>query len=422
MPEYPSLANKTQSFAKTRELFLVVTPKENTVCQNEFQGHGNAVPDCCAQTQSVLEQIESVLSKEKCRDGVISQTVFLSDLGNKQLVRTMMADFYGPHHPSTTYVQQPPCCGSEIAVELFAAANCTALGVQHFNDQVTLYHSDGVQLLFLGDVIPAETPIGAYPRSLSAFYEMENLLARYGFTPEQLLRTWLYQGLLVFPEGETQRYKELNRARTDFFADRKFLEATLPKAPKVREQLQLDKRTIYPASTGIGADDFDITMAALAVSTNRDDVVSTPLENPNQTSAFDYNAVYSPQSPKFARAMAVQIADALKIYVSGTAGITESESRYENDTVGQTELTLDNIAALVSAENLKSHGIKGFAPVLTNMVSARVYIKRESDYEAVRSICEKRCPGVPMIYTTADVCRQELLVEIEGVVMSAVRY
>lgn len=438
MPENTSLSYKIQSFgspasdepvgfAQVQELYLAVVPQENAVCQNELQGHGKVVPDCHAQTLSVLKQIENVLQQERYRNSVISQTVFLSDLANKQLVRKMMADFYGSHQPSTTYVQQPPCGGSEIAVELFGvrpldtADNHAAqsLFARHFNDKATLYHQDGVQFLFLADVLPDETPLGSYRRSLNAFTKMEAFLANYGFVPEQILRTWLYQGLLVFPEGQTQRYKELNRARTDFFSGRKFLDTTLPKDFYKRFQIP-ENRTIYPASTGIGADDFDIVMSAVAFSTTRNDVMTVPLENPNQTSAFDYNAVYSPQSPKFSRAMSVRIADTLKIYVSGTAGITESESRFENDVVAQTDLTLDNIAALISSENLKSHGVQsdanGFSPDLAQLASARVYVKRESDYETVRSLCEKRCPGVPMIYTIADVCRQELLVEIEGVV------
>ena len=395
-----------------REIFITAVPAENFVCQNEYQGHGRTVPDYTAQTQSLLEQIRSAMSTEGFEWCGVMQTVFLDDPGQKQLVRKMLADFYGPNHPATTYVRQKPCDHRSIAIELYAACprrkDDATFSITYSDDKMTLLRHDGFQWLYLGDILPDEAPVGAYNRSASVFAKLGDLLEQQGFQPEQLVRTWLYQGLLVLPEGDTQRYKELNRARTDFFAGREFLSATLPK--------NYQGPTVYPASTGIGTDDVDLVAGAVAFATGRSDVITVPLENPNQTSAFDYGAVYSPQSPKFARAMGMLLGDSLKIFVSGTAGITDSESRHENDPVGQTELTLDNIAALISGDNLQKHGINGFSPGLADLAVARVYVKRIDDYDAIRSVCERRCPNTPILFTVADVCRPELLVEIEGVV------
>ena len=394
-----------------RELFLTAIPSENFACQNEYQGHGRYVPDYEAQTLSILEEIRNALNTGGGQGRGVMQTVFLDDLGQKQLVRKILSDFYGPNHPATSYVRQKPCDDRAIAIELYAVyprKNDSTLSITNLDDKVTLLRHDGFQWLFLGDILPDEAPVGAYDRSASAFTKLNDLLEKQGFQPEQIVRTWLYQGLLVLPEGDTQRYKELNRARTDYFAGREFLAATLPK--------NYQGPTVYPASTGIGTDDVDLVAGAIAFATNRDDVITVPLENPNQTSAFEYGAVYSPQSPKFARAMGMLLGESLKIFVSGTAGITNSESRFENDPVGQTELTLDNIAALISGENLQKHGIDGFSPVLADLAVARVYVKRIDDYEAIRSVCERRCPNTPMLFTIADVCRPELLVEIEGII------
>jgi len=395
-----------------RELFLTAIPSENFVCQNEYQGHGRYVPDYEAQTRFMLEQIQNVLSAEGFTGYGIMQTVFLDDPGQKQLVRKILSDFYGPNHPATTYVRQKPCDDRAIAIELYAVAprqkDDSTFSIKYHDDKVTLLQHDGFQWLYLGDILPDEAPVGAYDRSASAFAKLGDLLEQRGFQPEQIARTWLYQGLLVLPEGDTQRYKELNRARTDFFEGIKFLRQTLPE--------DYQGPTVYPASTGIGTDDVDLVIAAVAFKTDREDVITVPLENPNQTSAFDYGAVYSPQSPKFARAMGMLLGGSLKIFVSGTAGITDSESRFIDDPVGQTELTLDNIAALISGENLQKHGIDGFAPVLADLAIARVYVKRIDDYDVIRSVCERRCPNTPILYTIADVCRPELLVEIEGIV------
>ncbi|MCL2305374.1 MAG: hypothetical protein FWC43_08535 [Planctomycetaceae bacterium] len=398
--------------ATLRELFLTAIPSENFVCQNEYQGHGGYVPDYEAQTRSLLEQIRSVSGKEGFEGHGVMLTVFLDDSGQKQLVRKILADFYGPNQPATTYVRQKPCEDRAIAIELYAVtprqANDPAFSITRRADKITQLQHDGFQWLYLGDILPDGTPIGAYDRSRSVFDMLKAQLEGAGFRTEQLVRTWLYQGHLLLPEGKTQRYKELNRARTDFFADRNFLPETLPK--------NYQGPTVYPASTGIGTDDVDLVGGAIAFATRRSDVITVPLENPNQTSAFDYSAAYSLQSPKFARAMGMLLGNSLKILVSGTAGITNSESRFGSDPVGQTELTLDNIVALISGENLRKHGIDGFSPRLDDLATARVYVKRPDDYDVVRRICEKRFPNTPVLYTIADICRPELLVEIEGIV------
>ncbi len=48
----------------------------------------------------------------------------------------------------------------------------------------------------------------------------------------------------------------------------------------------------------------------------------------------------------------------------------------------------------------------------------RVYIKHSEDYAPVRAVCEQRLGAVPAAYVVADVCRPDLLVEIEGMAFS----
>lgn len=52
------------------------------------------------------------------------------------------------------------------------------------------------------------------------------------------------------------------------------------------------------------------------------------------------------------------------------------------------------------------------------MAKIRVYLKRPEDLAKCRSICERRFGVVPAVYAVADICRPELLVEIEGVAFS----
>jgi enamine deaminase RidA (YjgF/YER057c/UK114 family) len=140
-----------------------------------------------------------------------------------------------------------------------------------------------------------------------------------------------------------------------------------------------------------------------------------PLENPLQTSACDYSSQYGVKSPKFARAMAMTAHDFATIFISGTASITGSETQFADDIESQTHRTLDNIEALISEKNFRHHGVSGAGAGMEDLALVRVYIKRQEDFAKTRAICEARLGELPTIYAVADVCRPELLVEIEGI-------
>jgi enamine deaminase RidA (YjgF/YER057c/UK114 family) len=162
-------------------------------------------------------------------------------------------------------------------------------------------------------------------------------------------------------------------------------------------------------------------MSCIGLSTDRKDIVAVPLENPRQTSAFHYGQHYSPKSPKFARAMALSCGNYATLFISGTASITDSETRHLDNAAMQTDETLTNIAALISEENLAQHGLPGLGTTLDNLAFVRVYIKRQEDYAAVRAVCERRLGELPTVYAIADVCRPDLLVEIEGIAFSQLK-
>ena len=77
--------------------------------------------------------------------------------------------------------------------------------------------------------------------------------------------------------------------------------------------------------------------------------------------------------------------------------------------------TIENIEYLVSKENLVRFGCK---PYDLKYIKLHVFIKNAEDYDEVKRIVEEYHPQMPVIYTIADVCRQELLVEIEGILIS----
>jgi enamine deaminase RidA (YjgF/YER057c/UK114 family) len=119
--------------------------------------------------------------------------------------------------------------------------------------------------------------------------------------------------------------------------------------------------------------------------------------------------------------MAVVAGDFATTFISGTASITCSETQFAGDADRQTHQTLDNIAALISEDNFRQHGAPGLGGGLEQLALARVYIKRREDYAAVKAVCQARLGELPTIYAIADVCRPDLLVEIEGIACSCRR-
>ena len=133
---------------------------------------------------------------------------------------------------------------------------------------------------------------------------------------------------------------------------------------------------------------------------------------------LDHRAAYSPQSPKFSRAMAVVQGGFVTTLVSGTASIVNSRTCHLGDITRQTGQTIDNIERLIGSENFAQHGMPGSGATLKDIAKLRVYVKHHEHYEQCRQICESLLPRIPAIYLQADICRADLLVEIEAVAFS----
>jgi enamine deaminase RidA (YjgF/YER057c/UK114 family) len=371
----------------------------------------SAVPrnggDLHEQARDALRTVEAVMQEEGTFGSIVKQDVYMKDIGQIDDCRRIIKDFYGDELPATTYIAQAPCEGKLLAIEALGVGRGTGdVQIERCSDQTVVTSHAGVSWVHCAQVTPAHQNASVYDRSLEAFRRMRDTLAKKGCRYDQVIRTWLYLGDIVGPEGETQRYKELNRARADFYQDLQFGMNHLPAEVNW---------PVYPASTGIGTNGKDVVMSCIAVATDRDNIRFVPLENPQQVAAFDYGDRYSPQSPKFSRAMAITACNSATIFISGTASITKSETRYIDDVEGQTRQTLDNIEALISNDNFRRHGMPHLHATLDDLALVRVYVKRKEDFAKARAVCLDRLGEMPIIYAIADVCRPDLLVEIEGV-------
>jgi len=322
----------------------------------------------------------------------------MRDIQQVETCRQIMREFYGNELPATSYIPQAPCGGKLLEIEALGVGRMHGgVEIQRLSERTVVTRHDGIAWVHCANVIPETSAETVYNRSRDAFRRLDDGLTASGFRYDQVVRTWLYLGDIVGLEGDRPRYEELNRARADFYQNVRF------------------SGDHYPASTGIGADGRDVMMSCIALASDRPDLVRLPLENPRQTAASDYDGRYGQKSPKFSRAMAIVAGRVASLLISGTASITDSETRYVGNVEEQTWETLDNIAALISEDNFRRHGQTGLGATLDDMALVRVYVKRQEDYAVVRNVCEARLGELPVVYAVADVCRPDLLVEIEGI-------
>jgi enamine deaminase RidA (YjgF/YER057c/UK114 family) len=383
--------------AEAARCVLMITPR----------GRG----DFREQGREVLEVMRLILEKRRYPAAITVQTVFLRDAGDQRECASLFAEHYGAGMPVTHFVAQPPGCGAALAIEAWAIGGRSVHFERHGPQTVAVSY-EGLRWVHYGGFVPPNAAQGLYAGANQGFQQMRQALARAGSRFEQVVRTWFYLGGITEPESQTSRYQELNRARKDFYRDIPFTRSLATRN---------GKHAVYPASTGIGMDGTGLVMSCLALETRREDVFLLPLENPQQTPAYAYPVSRASQSPKFSRAMALVAGDFVTTWISGTASILNSESCHPGDIEGQTEETIANIERLIEGKNFMAHGLSGAGAGLSDLAKVRVYVKRWEDLERCRAICERRFGRVPALYLVADVCRPELLVEIEGVAFSKVK-
>jgi|HubBroStandDraft_1064217.scaffolds.fasta_scaffold11480_4 chorismate lyase / 3-hydroxybenzoate synthase len=135
------------------------------------------------------------------------------------------------------------------------------------------------------------------------------------------------------------------------------------------------------------------------------------IENPRQTSAYHYPKKFGIHSPSFSRACVLTESGGTNLFVSGTASIVGHETIHPGDVTEQTRETLANIDALLEEANR----VVGAPRYALDGLKLKVYVRRPADLDAIRRALAPRLrPSTSIVFLRADVCREDLLVEIEA--------
>lgn len=204
-----------------------------------------------------------------------------------------------------------------------------------------------------------------------------------------LWRVWNYIPDIHGEQAGLERYRQFNMGRGDAFEQG---------ARSVTEQV--------PAACALGV----VASGSLSIAFLCGASPLVPIENPRQVSAYLYPNLYGPRSPTFSRAALAYWGTQELLFVSGTASIVGHESLHGNDLVAQIRETLDNVSSVLDVAAERSQ--KGrFA---LSALEYRAYVRHPCDVDAVQREIARRVGQAPVLFVQADICRKELLVEVEA--------
>ena len=180
--------------------------------------------DLQEQAHDALRTIQAVHDEESTRGSIVHQAVFVADPELIPACRTIINEFYGNELPATSYILQPPCQGKLLAIEAIGLGWGKAeVRIERFSDQIVRVTHNALSWVHCANVTPRDGVTGVYNQTISSLSKLRGQLAKLDLDFDQIVRTWFYLGGIVADEGETQRYKELNRARSSFFEGVEFL-------------------------------------------------------------------------------------------------------------------------------------------------------------------------------------------------------
>jgi len=333
---------------------------------------------------------EHIISVDICNDVSNMQGLALKirEMGVEVLGQFILAGC--EHYDSTlkamgsvdwplTWVHGDACKGGEMnSSQIIAVSGISTLPVILDGKVVgRVYEDENARFCRLAGILPEDQSGTREEQTRSVFERMQKALQSVGMDFTDVVRTWLYLDDLL------QWYNAFNNIRTEFFT----------------RHGVFDK--LVPASTGIGAaNPFGTALMAdaLAVLPKNGSCKIEAIASPLQCPAVSYKS-------SFNRAVEISYPTHRQLLVSGTASIDlEGRSAYSGDPASQVELTMKVVEAILVSRGMGWNDLsRGIA-----------YFKDMSALPVFKRYCnENAIPSFPLAVSQADVCRNELLFEIE---------
>jgi enamine deaminase RidA (YjgF/YER057c/UK114 family) len=236
-------------------------------------------------------------------------------------------------------------------------------------------HSDGGYVTLSNISVPQQ--IGPSEQARLVFEKAESALKQVNADMLLVPRTWIWLDNIL------SWYDDFNLVRNKFFTERGLI-----------ENGEFSK---MPASTGIGISSEDGSMCAMDLVAVLEPRIPIEYLNTagNQSSALNYGSAFS-------RASKTATPAGTTVFVSGTASIdSNGETIHVNDARAQIETTIENIRAILGQMNYSDDQVMQAAAYCKTAEVENLFNERRSDLHW------------PVMTAIADVCRPELLFEME---------
>ena len=361
-----------------KEFFLTFRPKQ------EPPGRTESVEAFYDRVAEFLASIRGEIVQERC----YAMTHTYAD------VSAAREKAYEKHDVKSEgtlcFVGEMPCEPSSVAgIQVWAVQSDKGSAVEplllegraigrKFCHQGTCY----ISVASLGPRMDMGEDCGLQEHAMSMFEQANRILTANGLTYHDVTRTWIYLPKLL------SWYDEFNAARRSFYRNMGLLDGQKP--------------VWLPASTGIQGDcplGRECMMDFLTISCREGGTLYREmLYSPRQCEAFQYGSAFS-------RAVEVRDESVSRVYVSGTASIDEQgKTAHVGDPEKQIRHTLVAVRELLVARN---HSFSDVAHCVA-------FLKHPEYSTKFRRIAEEE--GLDprgVIETAADICRDELLFEVE---------
>lgn len=310
---------------------------------------------------------------------VVRQIAFGSVAASKPTLAALRQAFDTPDLP-LTWVEGMGCDGSALSgIQLHAISGADVhalpLGPQ---TSARIWRDAIATHCVLSGLGPTNPKAPAPEQAQETFQNLQSSLAQADMTMKDVARTWFYLDDIL------SWYGEFNRVRNRFFEQSELRPGSVPASTGVRGR--------NPAGTAL-------TAAAWAVKPHQDSAGTVYfVPSPRQCAATSYGSGFS-------RAVEINLGGYRQLLVSGTASIEPGGMTvHTGDVRGQIELTMQVVGAI-----LESRGL-GYGDVSR----ATAYFKSGADLPVFQGwLKENDLLTLPVLNTCCEICRDDLLFEIE---------
>jgi len=351
----------------------------------------------------LYHQIGSLLKRRDLR--IVHERLFGSIVIRDELMKARLGSLHDcgiDQELPVTYVEGNPPWGAGFAgLQLYAVKSADIGGEVRtiYDGEVPCgrgWRRNGASFLLLQD-IHGDISSGTRTDQTGRMFDLANdLLQREGMRYRDVIRTWIYLSDIL------KWYGEFNRVRNE-----KYLKYGLVPAKSNGGQTE---DIYFPASTGIGGSNHRgsaAVMDVLAIGSGSASQISVAHNTgAKQKSPFRYGSAFS-------RSTVVREQNNKTIYVSGTASIAEDGRTLGIDNFGeQVRNTIEVVDSLIGREGAS----------VKDICQSTVFLKRPDDYPEYECIMNDLGLGnIPAVCVLADVCRRDLLFEIDATVVTGDR-